>query len=127
MFSPTFLGFQHFYVSSRLIKSPYKTDTLVYIATPYKRASTLVSQENETYKGNNSSGFSLIMMGYIWNGRDDFGDTATYLWSSTELNDSLVYTLVAYKGTYTDTANVAKANAIRDTKFSFISAHKEPL
>lgn len=93
-------------------------DTLVYIATPYKRASTLVSQENETYKGNNSSGFSLIMMGYIWNGRDDFGDTATYLWSSTELNDSLVYTLVAYKGTYTDTANVAKANAIRDTKFN---------
>jgi uncharacterized protein (TIGR02145 family) len=78
----------------------------------------LVSQENETYKGNNSSGFSLIMMGYIWNGRDDFGDTATYLWSSTELNDSLVYTLVAYKGTYTDTANVAKANAIRDTKFN---------
>lgn len=83
-------------------------DTLVYIGAPYKRARSLVSAENETYKGNNSSGFSLIMMGYDWNGRDDYGDTATYLWSSTMASDTTIYALVAYKVSYTDSAFVAK-------------------
>ena len=59
------------------------------------------------------------MMGYIWNGRDDFGDTATYLWSSTELNDSLVYALSAHKVGYADdSAFVSKANAKGNTKFN---------
>lgn len=91
-------------------------DTLVYIATPYKRARTLVSQENETYKGNNSSGFSLVMMGYMWDGKDRFGRASTYMWSSTASDDSLVYALIAYEGTYTDTAYVAEAYAKSDTK-----------
>ena len=94
-------------------------DTLMYLAAHNKKARYLVSQENDTQKGTNSSGFSLIMMGYIWNGRDDFGDTATYLWSSTELNDSLVYALSAHKVGYADdSAFVSKANAKGNTKFN---------
>lgn len=92
-------------------------DTLVYIA-PSKKARYLVSEENDTYKGYNTLGFSLIMKGYIWNGRDDFRDTASYLWSSTVYKDSAVYTLVAYRVGYTDSAYVSKAYAKENSKFN---------
>ena len=93
-------------------------DTLVYIAVPSKKARYLVSEENDTYKGYNTLGFSLIMKGYIWNGRDDFRDTATYLWSSSVYKDSAVYTLVAYRVGYTDSAYVSKAYAKEKSKFN---------
>ena len=93
-------------------------DTLVYIGAPYRLARYLVSEENTTYKGNNNSGFSLILMGYMWNGRDDFGDAATYLWSSTRASDTTVYTLSAYKVSYTDSAFVSKAYDKKGSKFN---------
>ena len=39
-------------------------DTLMYLAAHNKKARYLVSQENDTQKGTNSSGFSLIKVGY---------------------------------------------------------------
>ena len=93
-------------------------DTLVYITLPYKRARYLVSAENTTYEGNNNSGFSLIMMGYVWNGSDRFDHAATYLWSSTKATDSTIYTLSAYKASYKDTAFVSEAYDNRGSKFN---------
>ena len=72
-------------------------DTMIYIATPYRNARSLVSQENTPYKGKNSSGFSLVVI-----------DEAAYLWSSTEVSDSVAQALRVYYGTYSDTVNITK-------------------
>ena len=93
-------------------------DTLMYIGTPYKGARPLVSVENETRKGTNNSGFSLIMMGYVWNDRGSFSDTATYLWSSTKASDSTVYTLSVRKTLYSDTSYVSQVYDNRGSMFN---------
>ena len=72
-------------------------DTLIYITTPTKHSTNLVSAENPRYSGNNSSGFSLVTMGSLWNGRDYFDEKGAYLWTSTGIGDSFTYALSVYR------------------------------
>jgi uncharacterized protein (TIGR02145 family) len=85
-------------------------DTLLYIGSPYKHTHSLVSAENPSYKGNNKSGFSLVTMGSQHrNGKFYANDKDAFLWSATELNDSVTYILEVYHGDgISDTTYIAK-------------------
>ena len=85
-------------------------DTLLYIGSPTKHTYSLVSAENPGYDGNNSSGFSLVTMGSQHkNGTFYAKDKNAFLWSATELDDSITYVLDVYHGDgISDTTYIAK-------------------
>lgn len=85
-------------------------DTLLYITSPYNRTYNLVSAENPFYKGENTSGFSLVTMGYQhYNGNFYENEKKAYLWSGTKVEDSVAYVLDIYHDSYiSDTAYVTK-------------------
>ena len=74
-------------------------DTLLYVTTPYNRARDLVSANNPTFKGTNATGFSLVAVGLVWNGRENFDSKEIALWSGTDASDTTVYVLEAIDDT----------------------------